>query len=770
MGTSDHISVLILDADSHARTRTAEYLSSRGFTVFGADTVEASIAQLKQYPDILVILVNSREHDLSAFRKSVFRAYGADRTFAILPVVRLPADTKGRSPSGFAPLHALPERDGDPKDPLFAAIQDAVVRNFEQITLREQILRNQALMRVIPDAMFVFDSAGVYQEVHAPDPGALIRPPHELIGKSIRDVMGSDVLERHIRQVHEAREAGENGTPRPFRYTAQIAGEHRHFESLLTLIDDERSLVIIRDVTSEIRYMSQQREQSQYQATVHAVSRRFVQASPDTADDDLLYAMKRLGKHLGADWVTLGLATEEQDVLKITHHWRHNGPSFPPVTADSGPLAIPMDIPRITEAMQHKGYFDIHDTEHAPEPVGDFARSLEPYGVRSLVAFPLVERQVTVGALVIASKNTRQRMRARDITLIQVISRLVNDVIVAQRSQRRMQETAEGFETLFGFSFEGLLIQRDGIIFHTNEALCGIFGYTEAELLGTRVDALILPDQRHCCLYKPGYTPHHKEIVAGTHKDGKDLWLEVECRPVALEDGEARLVAFHDITHHKEREAKIENLLQEKERLIRDIHHRLKNQMLSIESLLSLKSRAAANAAPDTVLGDIRNHVHSMTLLYDRLYRSVDGTDTISAAEYLPQLATDIMALSAHQKKLLPEIQVDDIHLPVRVLSRIGMILNELVSNTVKHAYESQDEGDTDTPGRIEIRLTRGTNGLTFVYTDDGRGIPEAAREGNASGLGMDLIHAFADELDGSLSISGGAPGTVVQMEFPYRD
>jgi two-component sensor histidine kinase len=284
------------------------------------------------------------------------------------------------------------------------------------------------------------------------------------------------------------------------------------------------------------------------------------------------------------------------------------------------------------------------------------------------------------------------------------------------------------------------------------------------------VDALILPDQGHCCLHKPGYTPDHKEIVAGTHTSGKDLWLEVECRPVALEDGEARLVAFHDITHHKEREAKIENLLQEKERLIRDIHHRLKNQMLSIESLLSLKSRVSADVAPDALLGDIKNHVHSMTLLYDRLYRSVDGTDTISASEYLPQLATDIMALSAHQKKLLPEIQVDDVRLPVRMLSRIGMILNELISNTVKHAYESHDEGDTDTPGRIEIRLTRGAKGLTFVYTDDGRGIPEAAREGNASGLGMELIHAFADELDASLSIEGGAPGTVVQMEFPYRD
>lgn len=770
MSTSDHISVLILDADAYARTRTAEYLSSRGFTVFGADTVEASMTQLKQYPDIIVILVNSREHDLPAFRKTVLRAYGADRTFAILPVVRLRADTTGRSPDGFTPLHALPERDGDPTDPLFAAIQEAVVRNFEQITLREQIQRNQALMRVIPDAMFVFDSAGVYQEVHAPDPGALIRPPHELTGKSIRDVMGRDVLERHIRQVHEAREAGENGTPRPFRYTAQIAGEHRHFESLLTLIDDERSLVIIRDVTSEVRYVSQQREQSQYQATVHAVSRRFVQASPDTADDDLLYAMKRLGRHLNADWVTLGLGSDEQNLLKITHHWRHNGPSFPPVTSESGPLEIPMDIPRIVEAMRQKGYFDIHDTEHAPEQIRDFAHGLERYGVRSLVAFPLVERQVTVGALIIASKNTRGRMRARDITLIQVISRLVNDVIVAQRSQRRMQETAEGFETLFGLSFEGLLIQRDGVIFHTNETLCGIFGYTSAEFLERPVASLLDPSHEHYCTYTTDPTQRRPAIVQGVHKDGHTLWLEVKCRPVRLEDGDAQLVAFHDITHHKEREAKIENLLQEKERLIRDIHHRLKNQMLSIESLLSLKSSASGGGENDTVLGDIKNHVHSMTLLYDRLYRSVDGTDTISASEYLPQLATDIIALSAHQKKLLPEIQVDDVHLPVRVLSRIGMILNELVSNTVKHAYDVHDEDDADTPGRIEIRLTRGAKSITFVYTDDGRGIPESAPEGNASGLGMELIHAFADELEGSMRISGGAPGTVVRMDFPYRD
>ncbi|MFP4509311.1 MAG: PAS domain S-box protein [Spirochaetaceae bacterium] len=767
----DHMSVLILDSDPRARTQTAQYLSSGGVTVFGADTAERSLVQLTRHPEILVVLVHTREHDLSAYRNTLRRTYGADRTFAIVPVVRQSPDAPGTATGDVTPGHMLPDDDEDPKHPLSAAIQKAVERNFEQITLREQILRNHALMRVIPDAVFVLDSLGVYQEVHAPDPQILMRPPAELIGKSVAEIMGRDVLDRHLRQVAEAREAGESHTPQPFRYSASIAGEHRHFESLLALIDDERSLVMVRDVTAETRYLSQQREHSRYQATVHAVSRRFVQASPETVDEDLLFAMKRLGKHLGADWVTLGLADAENDVLRITHHWRRIGPSFPPVLADSGPREVPMDLLKITKAMERKGYFDVHDTLYAPEQIREFARGLERYCIRSLVAFPLVERQTTVGALIISSKRERRKLGARDITLIQVISRLINDAIVAQRSQRRVEQTAAGFEALFGFSFEGLLIQRAGTILETNPALCRMFGCTNDELRNRTVRSLIDPDYESTCLDTPDDTRGSRRIVQALHRDGTRLWVEMECRRVALEDGEAQLVAFHDISHHKEREAKIENLLHEKERLIRDIHHRLKNQMLSIESLLSLKSRESGDgSAPQSVLSDIQSHVRSMTLLYDRLYRSVDGTDTIPAADYLPKLATDIVTLSAHQKELLPEIQVDDISLPVRVLSRIGMILNELISNTVKHAYELDDPTGNGRPGRIEIRLTRAEAGLTFVYTDDGRGIADTAADGTATGLGMELIRAFAEELGARLSISGQAPGTVVKIEFPYPE
>ncbi len=762
---SRQIAVLLLESHAQARAITAAYLTGRGCTVFGAATLADALEQLRAHPDIQVFLVSHADGEAASIRQELRRTFGVERVVALLQVVRRPDLPRSSDAGGMAAAHEKFRQEQDQADSLVEAIQDAVSRTFEQISLREQILRNQALMRVIPDSMFVFDADGIYQEVHAPDPTILARPPHELIGKSIGEVMGPDVLERHRQQVQAARRAGDTETPRPYAFEAKIAGETRTFESILTRIDEERSLVIVRDVTSEHRYLAQQREQTRYQATVHAISRRFVQTSPETVDDDLLFAMRKLGKHLGVDWVTLGLASDDQASLRVTHHWRRNGPSFPPILEDSGPREIPMDVPVIVRAMQKKGYLEIQDTSRPPETIESFAGDLERYGVRSLVALPLVERQTTVGALTISCTRPSARVRARDITLIQVVSRLINDAVVAQRSYRRVQETTESFETLFGLSVEGLLLHRGGGILHVNDALLRMFGYERQDMLSQTLDSLIAPAYHDVVFRFTDAAPNQPDIVQGVHREGHTIWMELEYRSVALADGTADLIAFHDVTYHKDREEQIRKLLEEKEHLIRDIHHRLKNQMLSIESLLSLKARGKHASAPETVLQELKTHVHSMTLLYDRLYRSSEDSNTLSASEYLPSLIRDILELLSHQKRLLPDVQVSDVRLPVKTLSRIGMILNELISNTVKHAYP--DDAGHNEPGHIGIHLERDGDDLLLRYSDDGQGIPDAAVSGESGGLGMDLIRAFAEELGGELQMAGSVDGTRVNIRLP---
>lgn len=759
VSATDSFSILILDSNTTARSATARRLSARGLTIYSADTAADAITQLEEHVGILAVLLNSQEHDIDSFSESLYRVFGVDRVFACLPLTFDPAHPEGG--------HALCTGSRNDSDPLYEAVRTEVSRRFEQIDLREQILRNQALTRVIPDAMFVFDAKGVYQEVHAPDQGALVRPARELIGKSIAEVMGTEVHERHLRQVAEARADGDHRRPRPFRYEARTGNESRYFESILTLIDDERSLVVVRDVTTEQRYHSQKHEQAQYQATIHAISRRFMQASPETADTDLLFAMRKLGHHLGVDWVTIGLNTGASGVLKVTHHWRKNGPSFPPVLEDSGPLEIPMNVPAMVRAMEQKGYLDIHDTGAAPEGIEAFAQDMERYGLRSLLAFPLVERQQIVGALVVSCMQPRPRMHVRDITLVQVVARLINDSIIAQRSYRRIEQTTEGFETLFALSLEGLLIHRDGLLIHANEAFARMFGYERSELSGCDIHTLIRPEYHHLCLSDRGNDSQSRQTVAGVHRNGEDLWLEIECRPVPLEDGQAELIAFHDVSHHIEREAQIERLLHEKERLIKDIHHRLKNQMLSIESLLSLKSQEVGTASSASALNETRNHVHGLALLYDRLYRSTESSDLLTASGYLPTLIQDIIRLSAHQAGLEARIDIADTKLTVRRLSRLGMILNELISNTVKHAYPETDGGQARS-GIVTIMLAETASGeLTLSYSDDGRGIPEAVANGHSAGLGMDLVRAFSEEIGGTLTVSGSSAGTAVRLVFP---
>ncbi len=759
VSATDGLSILILDSNPTARAATARRLSARGLTVYGADTVADSIQQIEEHLGIVAVLLNAQEHDIDQFRASLYRVLGVDRIAACLPVT-----VDSTHPEDG---HVLLTGSRDDPDPLYEAVRTEVSRHFEQIDLREHVLRNQALTRAVPDAMFVFDAQGIYQEIHAPDQSALVRSPRELIGKSIADVMGTEVHERHLSQVAEARADRDGHRPRPFRYEVRIGDKNRYFESILTLIDDERSLVVVRDVTSEQRYHSQKHEQAQYQATIHAISRRFMQAVPDTADTDLLFAMRKLGQHLGVDWVTIGLTTGASDVLEVTHHWRKTGPSFPPVLEDSGPLEIPMNVPAMVQAMEHRGYLDIHDTAAAPEGITAFARDMERYGVRSLLAFSLVERQEIVGALVVSCVKARPRMRLRDITLVQVVARLINDAIIAQRSYVRIEQTSEGFEALFGLSLEGLLIHRGGQIIHVNGAFACMFGYEQSELTGCDMHPLIRPEYHRLLLPGSETKRQNRQTVVGIHRNGEDIWLEIECRPVPLEDGQAELVAFHDVSHHIKREAQIERLLHEKERLIKDIHHRLKNQMLSIESLLSLKSQEVGTASSASALNETRNHVHGLALLYDRLYRSTESSDLLAASGYLPTLIQDIIQLSAHQAGLEANIDIPDTRLTVRRLSRLGMILNELISNTVKHAYPDPGDGQARS-GVITIALAETAPGeLTLSYADDGKGIPDAVANGHSAGLGMDLVRAFSEEIGGTLTISGSSAGTAVRLVFP---
>ncbi|MBA4419422.1 MAG: hypothetical protein C0392_16190, partial [Syntrophus sp. (in: bacteria)] len=168
------------------------------------------------------------------------------------------------------------------------------------------------------------------------------------------------------------------------------------------------------------------------------------------------------------------------------------------------------------------------------------------------------------------------------------------------------------------------------------------------------------------------------------------------CRDQAIQWNDGRLVRLEiatDITEHKLAEEEIQNLLSEKELLLREVHHRIKNNMNVIMSLLSLQSGILEdNPSAVAALQDSRSRVQSMMVLYDKLYQSADFRE-ISTKEYLTSLIDEIIMNFPNRRLVTIETHINDFILDAKTLSPVGMIVNELLTNIMKHAFIGRDNG-----------------------------------------------------------------------------
>jgi two-component sensor histidine kinase len=200
--------------------------------------------------------------------------------------------------------------------------------------------------------------------------------------------------------------------------------------------------------------------------------------------------------------------------------------------------------------------------------------------------------------------------------------------------------------------------------------------------------------------------------------------------------------------------------LNQREVLLREVHHRIKNNMLTVEGLLSLQEESMDNPEARAALKQARGRLQSMGVLYDRLYRSGAARE-MPASEYLPPLINEILRVYPSTAQVHTETDIQAVVLHVNTLSSLGIIVNELLTNGLKHAFANGGLGT------IRLELTEiEQHHAELVYRDDGVGISESAASGASGGLGMVLVKTLADQIDGTLCIRSDR-GTSVHIRFP---
>ncbi len=216
--------------------------------------------------------------------------------------------------------------------------------------------------------------------------------------------------------------------------------------------------------------------------------------------------------------------------------------------------------------------------------------------------------------------------------------------------------------------------------------------------------------------------------------------------------------AVWKIVQRKKAEDRILKLLGEKELILKEVHHRIKNNMNTITNLLRIQADDQENPEIKNVLFDAEGRVLSMMVLYDKLYRSTDFEE-LSIREYLPALVDEILANFPGRMSVKIEKQIDDFMLGVNILQPLGIIINELLTNSMKHAFD----GRSGCLITITAKVTGKT--ATVVIQDNGKGMPESYDSEKPSGFGMQLVDILTQQIEGSIRIERGE-GTRFVIEF----
>lgn len=314
---------------------------------------------------------------------------------------------------------------------------------------------------------------------------------------------------------------------------------------------------------------------------------------------------------------------------------------------------------------------------------------------------------------------------------------------------------------------EGLLVvDNDDVIIYVNPMFCNLLGYELWELRGRKgYETLLLPKDRERILQKnlerqEGISDDY-EIPMLPKGKSEPLMFHLKASPITDSKGNVigSMAICLDVTETRKAQMKIQSLLKQKEVLLREVHHRIKNHMSTIRSLLALHSYSINEVAAIAALDDAQHRVMSMMTIYDKLYRSDDFVN-IAANEYLADLVSSIH----HTYKDISNVQIyedyGDNLLAAELMFNIGIIVTELLTNSFKYAFKDMDKGI------ISISLKQfGDEKLCLVYSDNGCGIPQRVLDSSRNSFGMNLIEILVNQISGKLSINS-VNGTMYKIEF----
>lgn len=347
------------------------------------------------------------------------------------------------------------------------------------------------------------------------------------------------------------------------------------------------------------------------------------------------------------------------------------------------------------------------------------------------------------------------------------------DITKRKQTEDKLQISQKRYQDLYDHAPDMYFsVRPDGIVISVNQYGADCLGYKKEDLVGNSVWKVVHKDDLSFVQNQISEIINQNNEISElefrkVRKDGSVLFVHERLQLIFNEDGdeiEIRIIC-RDITERKRTEKQIAASLKEKEVLLREIHHRVKNNMQVIVSLLRMHSRRSRNERMQTVFDDCRDRVNAMSLIHEALYQSADLAQ-IDFEVYLGKLCRNLrQAHSASGKGIELIVERCDVTLDIDQGIAVGMVISELIANAFKHAFP------LGKGGRVSISLS-GLDGeeVELIVQDNGKGLSQEIDILNSSSLGLQLTAAAVTrELGGSIEIERNG-GTRFIIHFKCKN
>ncbi len=493
--------------------------------------------------------------------------------------------------------------------------------------------------------------------------------------------------------------------------------------------------------------------------------------SASSAEGDFPAAMKEIteatARTLDVERVSIWMGSAEVGHIRCTDVYEKSMDRHSP-----GPVLEAARYPRYFEALARDRIIDAVDVYADPRTREFSDDYFRPLGVGSLLDAAVRASGSIVALISCEHVGPPRRWQSDEIRFAAEVADATAHAF-ANWEKRKIEdarrESEERFRMLVEGAPDGIFVEALGNFAYLNEAAVRLFGAKAAEdLLGRPVLDRIHPDGRDLARERLNLihearknTSPQEEIIL--RLDETSIPTETVAVPIKYRGLDGALIIVHDITRRKEATDALRSSLEEKVVLIREIQNRVRNNMQLVSSLLNHQAGAFSDPALRSAFRSSRDRIKAITLVHERLYRSGDLA-RIDFGEYVRNLVIHLFHVyQVDPARVRYEFNLSPSRFDVNLAIPLGLIVNELVLNSLQHAFPEDREG------RITVRLARsGESFHTLEIADDGVGLPGKINLAEAESIGFQLVAMLIEQIGGVVKTETKS-GTSFTITFPDK-